>query len=325
MTKSFVQLSRVTQRKYLKELAKQALSRYGIWDAEIRYITDLNNVVFRIVSGSSPYSLRIHPPNRYSNAEIEAELLWLAAIRAETDMLVPTPVLGTDGAFVQKVLIPRKNEPRQVVLFEWISGKLLGSSLTRRSVRQAGEFMARLHQHAESFLLPQGALRPHVDWNELGSWPNWGKDNIVRLSKEDYDLCQQTAKTLLVEMRKLVTKTDYGLIHGDLHPWNYVVHGDRIGGIDFDDSWHAPFVYDIATPFFFWVDHKNHEDLRDTFLNGYTAVRPLPGECALGIDLSIIYRSLCIVDWILSWTNPAEGDGLWVFNIALKRIRQRRL
>lgn len=51
MKKSFSQLSRATQRKHLKELVKQALSRYGILDAEIRYVTDLNNAVFRIISG----------------------------------------------------------------------------------------------------------------------------------------------------------------------------------------------------------------------------------------------------------------------------------
>ncbi|MEZ4863911.1 MAG: GNAT family protein [Caldilineaceae bacterium] len=59
--KSFDQVTRITQRKWLKQLAEAALGRYGIENAKLRFISTPSSTVFRVDTASQRYVLQVNP------------------------------------------------------------------------------------------------------------------------------------------------------------------------------------------------------------------------------------------------------------------------
>ena len=70
----------------------------------------------------------------------------------------------------------------------------------------------------------------------------------------------------------------YGLIHSDLHQWNYLFHHGQIHLLDFDDCGYAPFLYDLAVTTFEVEHEPRFPALRAALLAGYGATRPLPPD-----------------------------------------------
>lgn len=113
------------------------------------------------------YVLRIYRPNKHSIAAIHSELLWLVSLRRETDLVVPEPVPTQDGsllAIAEAVGVP---EPRYCALFRWLPGRSLKAGLNVRAMEKVGFFLARLHQHNQQFVAPEGFVRPKLDEDGL--------------------------------------------------------------------------------------------------------------------------------------------------------------
>lgn len=109
------------------------------------------------------YVLRIHRPGNHSLALIRSELLWLSALRRDTDLVVPEPVPSKDGSLLTVVETEGVPQPRCCVLFRWIPGRFLNAGLSPLALGRMGTLMARLHQHAQQFTLPEGFVRPRLD------------------------------------------------------------------------------------------------------------------------------------------------------------------
>ena len=56
--KSFDQVTRATQRKWLRQLGETALAQYGIENANLRFIATPSSTVFRVDTASRRYVLR---------------------------------------------------------------------------------------------------------------------------------------------------------------------------------------------------------------------------------------------------------------------------
>ncbi len=160
----------------LRKLANAALQRYDIGEVSLRFLSNTDNMVFRVdrTTEKSPqienpnvprqYILRITPPEKYSPEVIRAELLWLSALRTQANLVVPEPVLAADGTFVQEVSVAGVPQPRHCVLFRWIHGRFRNHDLlTPKELERVGSFIARLHRHAETFVLPDKFERPRLD------------------------------------------------------------------------------------------------------------------------------------------------------------------
>src|SRR5262245_25988595 len=99
--KAFEALTYAGQVRRLRRLAERALGAYGLGGARLAALTNSENMTFRVdAPDGERYVLRIHRPNRKSVAAIRSELLWLAALRRDTDLIVPDPVPSADGALV---------------------------------------------------------------------------------------------------------------------------------------------------------------------------------------------------------------------------------
>ena len=81
----------------------------------------------------------------------EAELLWLFALKRDTELSVPEPIAAPNGTLVHRVSTNKIPEGRVVTLLRWIPGRRIGKHPVPPLVRQIGAFMAQLHDHTERF------------------------------------------------------------------------------------------------------------------------------------------------------------------------------
>lgn len=294
------------RRKQMKKLAIDVLPRYGLNADNISYLGESVNTVFQVEAEELKYILRIHPPNQRLSSEIQAEVLWLLALRKEIGLQVPEPMPAKDGTYVQKVSIPKKPKPRQILLFKWLDGTPLYYNLSPVTMELAGSFMARLHNHAKQFTFPEGVSRQNNNWDKTWKWMNENYIPSKSLTSEDYNLCVTTSKAVLKKIQEFTQDTDYGLIHFDLHPWNFLLHQGEIQAIDFDECQYAPFLFDIAVPLSYLTERLDYEILKAGFLKGYSKERLLPPDHESGLELYMTVCHLNMIAWILSWPTPSS-------------------
>jgi Ser/Thr protein kinase RdoA (MazF antagonist) len=264
------------------------------------------------------YVLRVHGPGTGEAAEIRSELLWLRALRRETDLAVPEPLATTGGDLVCRADTPGVPGARLCVLLRWMDGRFLYNvQPSRERLRRIGAFMACLHRHAERFEPPLGFVRDQQDASSLlGEWvtdPEARRRTLDRgaalLTTDDEALIERAVGRLRPAAEGLRPAPDvFGLIHADLHPANLLLHHGEVRAIDFDDCGFGYFAYDLGV-LLTHVEEKHwpdQEGKRDALLEGYRSVRPFPDAQAALLPTFMALRRLGSVPWLVRMsTHPA--------------------
>jgi Ser/Thr protein kinase RdoA (MazF antagonist) len=115
----------------------------------------------------------------------------------------------------------------------------------------------------------------------------------------------------------------YGLIHSDVHQWNYLFHHGQVHLLDFDDCGYAPFIYDLAVTTF-EVEHYPHFPvLRAALLAGYGATRPLPSNPETILNTLSQLRRIQNLVWDIGLKDDVYRRGHWQKTVAssLDRLR----
>src|SRR5690606_9554539 len=90
----------------------------------------------------------------------------------------------------------------------------------------------------------------------------------------------------------------FGLIHADMRLANLLVAGDEVTLIDFDDCGFGWFMYDLAAGLSFIDTAPAAARLRQRWLAGYTAIRPLaPADLEI-IDAMLLLRRMALLAWM---------------------------
>ena len=86
----------------LRRLGRAALARSpgGFDGARLGLLRHEHNATFLVEGDGTRHVLRINRPDLQSVATISSEMAWLAALRSDTDLLVPVPEVATDGTLV---------------------------------------------------------------------------------------------------------------------------------------------------------------------------------------------------------------------------------
>src|SRR5262245_40342189 len=139
----FETLTHRGQVRRLRRLAVKALTAYPIDELRLTPLIHEDNTTFRVDSANGErYVLRIHRHSRKTPAEVRSEMLWLAALRQETELVAPVPVPTRDGDLVTIASVAEVPEPRICVLLRWVSGRFLDAELTPAHLERVGAFMA---------------------------------------------------------------------------------------------------------------------------------------------------------------------------------------
>lgn len=306
--RAFETLGKWGQFRRLMQLAVVALGEYEVEVAEIKPLWHMDNTTFRVdgVDGKR-YVLRIQAPVSSvggvepSEMQLRSEVEWLDAIRRDTDLVVPVPVKTHDGELMTIVEAGGVSAERMCVLFEWVYGRFLNKGLRAVHLEKVGVFTAKLHEHAsKQFVVPKDFVRPrtaNLDAEEVETI----KANFAAVSgKKDQEVVRQVIERLQGVMRELGEGPDvFGLIHGDLHQWNYLFDGGEVRAIDFDDCGMAHFLYDIAVTVSKLKDREDHDGLQAAYLRGYRSVRELSDDKVGYLGDFYMLRSLKGINWII--------------------------
>lgn len=320
-------LTRSGRLRRSRQLAEVALERYDLPGAQLHFLRDGDNLLYRVATPTGGrFLLRVQEPSRRNTDELRSELLWLSALRHDGGLAAPEPIPTQDGALVAEVSVAGVPQPHYGVLLRWVEGRRRVAALTPEDARLMGAYTARLHQFARSWPAPEGFVRPRWDperW--LGSAsPLWTRGERA-YTADDLGTFEAATQRIRRDLSVLGESPDtVGLIHADLAPSNFVFRAGATCAIDFEECGWGYYLFDIAVALTALEDYGAHDDrLQAAFLDGYRGTGPLPTAVAEFRETFMALVLIKIVAWLLSWEDPAlRPRGPSYLAYAVDRLRQ---
>lgn len=171
-----------------------------------------------------------------------------------------------------------------------------------------GRVMGRMHALAKGYDAWLAAQRPDVlaagrgpravlgGWrSEFDSFAAWNKDEAVG----------EKWQALGRELEPLpISEDGYGLVHNDLHQYNFFLDGTTLTVIDFDVAHYHWFITDIAIPLFhaLWEGNARRGETRseyarrfwDHFMRGYHTENHLDDAWLARLPMFLAYRRMLL-------------------------------
>jgi Ser/Thr protein kinase RdoA (MazF antagonist) len=301
----------------LRQLAIAALADYDLDVKSVRLITNDFNAIFRIdTSDGEKYVLRVCRPTETENGlpKLQSEMMWLAALRHDTDLQVPEPVKTRSGAYVTTAQVDSVPEPSHCVIFSWLPGRDIHKQITTDNMELFGAFAAHLHAHAAWWTPPDGFCIGQYD-------TPFPFEPVIMFDEEYRDMLPPARRELFKHtVNRVQDAINYlkasgipvRVLHADLHRWNVKVYRGTVSAIDFQEIlWGWP-VQDIGITLYYFHGETEYPAWRDAFEKGYTQVSPWPESYPGEVDLFIAARGLMLANGLLTDVDPewrAEAPG----------------
>ncbi len=312
--------------KHLALLLREALPRWGLPRAATLSLLNVSeNATFLVEAEGRRLVLRVYRQGYHEQAEMEAELAWIVALRAGRVVETPAPVPALDGTLLQ--VVPDGAVTRHVVAFEHMGGvePREGEALVPRFT-QLGRITACLHAHGRCWAPPSGFRRKRWDFETmLGASPHWGPwQAAMGLAPPGAGVLAEVAGALREALAAYGDGPErFGLVHADLRLTNLLVEGDRLGVIDFDDSGFCWYLYDFAASISFIEHEPVVPALMRAWVEGYRAVAPLEEADLAMLPVFVMLRRMLLTAWLASHaetpTAKALGVGYTEGTVALGR------
>ncbi len=261
--------------------AYKALEKYDLKVQDVLYIQHSENVTFKVTASGKSYLLRLHKPltpgmgSHGVNPEvIRSELRWVNSL-LRNKLPVPRPIRNHSGGFVTRVT--SGDGPLNCSVLGWLDGDLYTREMeSEDTVAQIGRLVGKVHRHSNRWRLPKKFQRPVRD----AAYFSKVVDSLLpavddgRINYLDFKAMQTSVQELiqlLPSSRK--SRATVGLIHGDLHRGNFIIHNGEIRLIDFSLCAVGHFSYDLGTCL-----SNISPALHPVFLENYERFFPLPKD-----------------------------------------------
>ncbi|OKH82566.1 phosphotransferase enzyme family protein [Mycolicibacterium sp.] len=293
-------------------VARAALDQYDISaEATLRLLNLSENATYLVEDRGTQSILRVHRENYHRPHEIESELDWLAALRADSDVTVPTVLPARDGS--RLVTVEVNGNPRHIVHFDMVAGSEPDeNALTLDDFHLLGRITAALHEHSQRWTRPAGFGRFSWDWeHSLGDQPRWGRwldaEGVGDSERQVLERAQDLLHRRLVEYGTGPQR--FGLIHADLRLANLLVDpvSSGITVIDFDDCGFGWYFYDFGTAVSFIEDDPKLPEWQESWVSGYRSRRELPTEDEDMLASFVLLRRLLLLAWMGSHSHSKES------------------
>ena len=298
------------------EVAELALEAFDLpAGSTLRLLNLSENATYAVETSSGDRSiLRVHRKDYHHARQIESELMWLEALRGDSDLTVPTILPARDGRRV--VTVQHDGTERHVVHFAMVPGAEPDeNSLTATDFHTLGAITATLHDHARGWNRPSGFDRFAWDWhNSLGDSPRWGRwRDAVGVGAHEAEVLARAEGLLQRRLADYGTGPDtFGLIHADLRLANLLVDGETITVIDFDDCGFGWYFYDFGTAVSFFEDHPSVPEWQDAWVTGYRTRRPLAASDEDMLASFVLLRRLLLLAWMGTHSHSKESQAISV-------------
>ncbi len=285
--------------------AKQLETQLYFWrelqggKASLINLSENHTFLINMADGSK-HIIRVHRPNYQTFDAINSELLWLEALKNDTDMQLITPIAGIDGKLVQQVK-REDGKAQYAVRFAFEQGQEADDETDGHLFSDLGRFAATCHNHAQNWQIPKGFSR--LTWSadaildENGLWGNWR--NSPNVNDEVRPVLERLDIYLRASLEQYGTTSNrFGLIHADMRLANILVHEGKSRLIDFDDCGFGWFAYDFAAAISFFEDSEKIPQLKEKWLSAYRQVREFSQKDEDMMDALIMLRRMALLAWI---------------------------
>ena len=259
--------------------------KYNIKILEIKNIDNgILNSNFYIKTKNKKYILRIYEANRTIEEE-KQELILLDKI---ADFIpVSTAIKNIDNECISIL------NNKKIALFEYIDGSSI-TKIDTHIIREIAMYIGKLHSFSKDFSFEEYNRKTRIDFNFYY--------NEIKKSEIDFKF-----KNELLNSADEISKYDFsilssGIIHGDIFPDNVLL--DKYNNIkvifDFNESYYAPFIFDIAIVINFWIkindfDFFTENNLIRDFLNYYSKYRKIEKEELKLLDVACKKTALTFI------------------------------
>lgn len=290
------------RQRALLGIARSALNDYGIEGATLTTIGDGSNSSFRASSEYGQWHLKIYDQSRHAPSHVESEMLFAEALVA-SGFPTPEPLRCSEGGVTWQAPAAVAGVQCSVVVMSWCNGKYVpNDKRTLEHFGTAGTVLALLHQHSQSWSVPEGFARPRCDsegfYGAQGLWGDRIHKAMSSLPTELRDDLVRTRDALKTCEAELGHGSGvYGLVHADAKFDNFLFDGDTPYLIDFGDCGWGYYAYDLAVQLAGAWAKPGYEQSRAALFEGYQEVRQLSSAEKSAIPSMMASRAArCIVD-----------------------------
>lgn len=250
--------------------------KYKIKILEIKNIDNgILNSNFYIKTRNKKYILRIYEANRTIDEE-KQELILLDRI---VDFIpVSIAIKNIDNEYISIF------NNKKFALFEYIDGNSI-TKIDTHIIREIAIYLGKLHSFTKDISFEKYNRKTRINFDFYY--------NEIKKSEIDFKF-----KNELLNSADKINGFDFsilpsGVIHGDIFPDNVLL--DDYNNIkvifDFNESYYAPFIFDIAIVINFWIkindfDFFTENNLIRDFLNYYSKYRKITKEELKSLDIA---------------------------------------
>ena len=242
--------------------------KYKIKILEIKNIKNgILNSNFYIETKNKKYILRIYEANRTIDEELQ-ELILLDKI--SSFIPVSRAIENIDNEYISIF------NNKKFALFEYVEGTSI-EEIGTHIIREIAMNLGKLHSFSKEISFEKYNRKSRIDFEFYY--------NEIKKSNFDFKF-----KNELLNLADEIIKYDFstlpsGVIHGDIFPDNVLL--DEYNNIkvifDFNESYYAPFIFDIAIVINFWIkindfDFFTENNFIRDFLNYYSKYRKITKE-----------------------------------------------
>lgn len=320
----------------LPETASAGCALFGVDPDSLRSIGGTDGAVYACRKGSRAHVIKFTPTSEEVNlAQLEERLTFMQYL-AQNGVPLATPDISEQGRTFE---ILHYGDTRYVVTLTLLAP---GRHPTPRNAYDWndalftlwGKVMGRMHALTRKYPLWERAAGTDPgtsidDWvSEHHFFANWNPEpDIIRHWMPFYDALQALPRD----------RTCYGLIHNDLHQFNFLYAPDARSGplltvIDFDVCAYHWFVTDIGIAIYHAVSgssarglHQREERAKafsTPFMNGYAQENDLDTAWLARLPLFTAYREVLIY---IALTNSWANETLSRWQSAFLAEKRRRI
>ncbi len=275
-------------------ILKYAESLYNVKPLMQDTLGNSANLVFEVIKDDVPYILRVSECTEKKKAHVEFELSWMDYLSKSLDNIAE-PVKSINNKLYETIAID--NLSYILCLFQKAEGKIVDchnkTEFNETLFRDLGWIMGNMHRLTADYCV--NIPNPEFSWdNNAFFWPEY---NVI-LDKD----VQPFEKKYTNELYALPkSKDSYGIIHQDIHIYNFFVNKGHITLFDFDDCNFSWYACDIANALFHMVQmavpHKNTKERIEfaeayliSYLKGYTQANTIDEFWINKFDVFMKYR-----------------------------------
>ncbi len=261
----------------LTEIADKALLNYDIEVVSKQLIRHNENLLWRVTDHiGNNFALRIHMPKhggfigfQQRKTFIESELMWLQALRTDTDIEVQEPITNKAKELVSFITDESIQQSIACTLLTWVDGEVFSQDdpAAMELTVKMGALQQTLHAHSQKWVPPAGFRRLIYDETTIvQACDNLGKGiQSGIIGNDDYRIvCDVTKLICSLFANTPKTKASWGLVHADFLSGNLLIREGQLIPIDFSLSGWAYYLLDPAICL---CNLKKH--LRKAFIEGY--------------------------------------------------------